>query len=112
MGRCGAGLREGAVGRAWTAVNEDFGAPWGHFSASPLWSPPEISQALLDPVLTAVNGRALAGMMTPILCGGKPAGPQLSYLLNGSGQSLQIYFLLTLFIYLTALGLSCGTWDL
>ena len=61
MGRCGAGLREGA----------DSGAPWGHFSASPLWSPPEISQALLDPVLIAVNGRALAGMMTPILCGGE-----------------------------------------
>ena len=71
MGRCGAGLREGAVGRAWTAVNKDSGAPWGHFSASPLWSPPEISQALLDPVLIAVNGRALAGMMTSILCGGK-----------------------------------------
>lgn len=71
MGRCGAALREGAVGRTWTVVNEDSGAPWGNFTASPLWSPPEISQALLDPVLTAVNGRALAGMMIPILCGGK-----------------------------------------
>lgn len=71
MGRCGAELREGAVGRAWTAVNKDSGAPWGHFSASPLWSPLEISQALLDQVLTAVSEGALAGMMIPILCGGK-----------------------------------------
>ena len=110
MGRCGAELREGAVGRAWTAVNKDSGAPWGHFSASPLWSPPEISQALLDPVLTAVSGGALAGMMIPMLCLGKTcrasAFPSARWLQD------RICKFIFLKLYLITLGLSCSTRDL
>ena len=49
-------------GKSSDFCDEDSGASWEHFSASPLWPPQEIMPALLDPVLPAaseVTGQAL-----------------------------------------------------